>query len=442
MTMRKALVLWIGLLPALSGCGDDWFGEPEGPPLPGDRVSVLVHDNALSPDRNAANAQVVLPKPEPTPDWPQTGGFSHHAMVHVPLSQDPQRAWSTNIGTGADSENSLIASPVIAEGMVFAIDASARVSAYDTEKGRRQWRYDLTPDGGKGIAVRGGGIAYDDGRLFAATGAGELWALDAKTGGFFWKVRLDSPLRAAPTIYGGRVFVVTASNRVVAYAALDGRKLWEFTGQESVEGLLGAASPAADLGVVVVAMRSGALAALRVENGSLAWEDSLAGGRRASGTSSIGDIKAPPVIAGGRVFAVGNSGLSAAIDLRTGGRIWEKEIGGVNMPWVAGNFLFVLSNDSEVVALQANSGRIVWVTPLSTWLRPDTHSGRIIWTGPVLAGDRLIVAGSHGYIVAVSPYTGKVLGYDKLPGGVTVPPVAAGGSLYFLTDDADLVAYR
>ena len=441
--MRKALVLWLGLLPALAGCGEgDWFGEPEGPPLPGDRISVLVHDNTLAPDRSAAKTEIVLPKPEPTPDWPQTGGLSHHAMVHVPLGAAPQRAWDVNIGTGADSDNSLIASPVVADGTVFAIDAHARVSAYDVANGDRKWRYDLTPDDDKGTAVRGGGIAYDDGRLFAATGAGELWALDAKSGGFFWKARLDSPLRAAPTIYGGRVFVVTASNRVVAYAAFDGRKLWEFTGQETAEGLLGAASPAADLGVVVVAMRSGALAALRVENGSLAWEDSLAGGRRASGVSAIGDIKASPVIAEGRVYAVGNAGLTAAIDIRTGARVWEKEIGGVNMPWIAGNFLFLVSNDNEVVALQANSGRIVWVTPLSTWTHPDNHAGRIVWTGPILAGDRLIVAGSHGYIVAISPYTGKVMGYDQLPEGVTVPPVAAGGSLYFLTNDADLVAYR
>lgn len=441
--MRKAMVLWLGLLPVLAGCGEgDWFGEPEGPPLPGDRISVLVHDNTLAPDRAAAKAEIVLPKPEPTPDWPQTGGLSHHAMVHVPLGPEPARAWTRNIGTGADSENSLIASPVVADGKVFAIDARARVSAYDAANGDRQWRYDLTPDGDNDSAVRGGGIAYDDGRLFVATGAGELWALDAKSGGFYWKLRLDSPLRAAPTIYGGRVFIVTASNRVVAYAAADGRKLWEFTGSETTEGLLGAASPAADLGVVVVAMRSGALAALRVENGTLAWEDSLAGGRRASGVAAIGDIKAAPVIANGRVYAVGNSGLAVAIDMRTGGRVWEKEIGGVNMPWVAGNVVFVLSNNGEVIALQASSGRIAWVTPLSTWLRPDTHSGRIIWSGPVLAGDRLIVAGSHGYVVAISPYTGKVLGYDRLPGGVTVPPVAAGGSLYFLTDDADLVAYR
>lgn len=444
--MRKAMLsaaMCAALVPALAGCGiDDWFGEPPAPPLPGERISVLVHDSALSPDRAAARVEITLPKPEANPDWPQRGGLSHHAMEHLELGETPQPAWRVDIGAGADDDTRLLAPPVVADGRVYAMDTRAHVSAYAVADGERLWRFNLTPKGEDGSVVRGGGIAYDDGRLFASTGLGELWAMDAKSGGFFWKARLDSPLRAAPTVYGGRVFVVTASNRVVAFAAQDGRKLWEFTGAEEAQGLLGAASPAADVGVLVVAMRSGAFAALRVENGSLVWEDSLAAGRRASGLSLIGDIKAPPVIANGRVYAIGNSGLMAAVDLRTGSRVWEKEIGGVDMPWVAGRFLFVLSTNNEIVALEARTGRILWVAPLSVWQRPDKHSGRIVWTGPILAGDRLIVAGSHGYVAAISPYTGKVLGYDRLSAGVTVPPVAAGGTIYFLTDDADLVAYR
>lgn len=442
--MRKMLkaVAVAATLAALSGCGsDDWFGEPDQPPLPGKRISVLVHDTELSPDRGKL-PEIVLPRPEANADWQQTGGLSHHAMQHLALGGDLARAWRTGVGSGADSENRLVAAPVVAGGRVYVMDSGARISAYDTETGSRAWRYDLTPDADEDSVVRGGGVAFDNGRLFAATGVGELWALDAATGGQFWKVHLDAPLRAAPTVYGGRVFVVTASNRVVAYGAQDGAKLWEFTGQETAEGLLGAASPAADLGVVVVAMRSGALAALRVENGSLAWEESLAGGRRSSGFLSIGDIKAPPVIAGGRVYATGNSGLTVAIDLRTGGRVWEKEIAGIDMPWIAGGFMFMLSTNNEVVALEARSGRILWVTPLSQWLRPETRGGRIVWSGPILAGDRLLLAGSHGYAVAISPYTGKVLGYDRLSAGVSVPPVAAGGTVYFLTDDGDLLAYR
>jgi outer membrane protein assembly factor BamB len=446
MTMRKGwlmAVLAIGVLPALAGCGaDEWFGEPDAPPLPGTRISVLVHETKVRPDTGAEKVEIKLPKPEDNTDWAQTGGLSHHAMEHLKIGGAIEKAWSVSIGSGSSSDDHLVATPVVAEGKVFAMDVRAHLSAFDAATGDRLWRFNLTPDGEDDAAVRGGGMAYENGILFASTGLGEVWAIQASSGNFYWKTHLDAPVRAAPTVYGGRVFAVTASNKVVALNVRNGKKLWEYIGPEEPSGLLGAASPAADHGVLVVAMRSGALAALRVESGTLLWEDTLASGRRASGLSVLSDIKAPPVIADGRVYAIGNGGLVAAIDLRTGGRVWEKDFGGVDLPWLAGNYLFVLTNANELVALEADRGRVLWATPLSIWKNRKEHTGRIVWSGPILASDRLLLVGSNGFVLSVSPYTGKVLGYAKMSDGVTVPPVAAGGTVYFLTDDADLVAYR
>jgi outer membrane protein assembly factor BamB len=59
-----------------------------------------------------------------------------------------------------------------------------------------------------------------------------------------------------------------------------------------------------------------------------------------------------------------------------------------------------------------------------------------------LASDRLLVAGSNGEALAVSPYTGKVLGKESLPDGVSVAPIVANRTVYFLSDNADLSAYR
>ena len=73
---------------------------------------------------------------------------------------------------------------------------------------------------------------------------------------------------------------------------------------------------------------------------------------------------------------------------------------------------------------------------------PKAQEDPIIWTGPILVSDRLIVAGSHGKALAISPYSGRILGSIELPSGVSVPPIVAGGTVYFLADDAELVAYR
>jgi outer membrane protein assembly factor BamB len=130
------------------------------------------------------------------------------------------------------------------------------------------------------------------------------------------------------------------------------------------------------------------------------------------------------------------------IDLRSGERVWDKTIGGHESIWVAGDYLFTLTDNEELAALERDTGRVIWVTSLPRWENPDARKDPIIWTGPLLVSDRLIVASSGGVAVAVSPYTGKILGSENMPDGVSVPPIVAGDTVYFLADDATLAAYR
>ena len=83
-----------------------------------------------------------------------------------------------------------------------------------------------------------------------------------------------------------------------------------------------------------------------------------------------------------------------------------------------------------------------WVTPIGLFEDPEDRDDRIIWSSPMLVGDRLVVSANTGELLSLSPYTGEVLGREKLPGGSTVPAAAALDSLFFLTDSAKLVALR
>ncbi|HZD24981.1 MAG TPA: PQQ-binding-like beta-propeller repeat protein, partial [Alphaproteobacteria bacterium] len=123
-------------------------------------------------------------------------------------------------------------------------------------------------------------------------------------------------------------------------------------------------------------------------------------------------------------------------------RQWDRDIEGVQTPWVAGDFIYLVTTRAEVVCLSRRDGRIRWVRQLERYKDPKDRKNPIEWVGPVLISDRLVVAGSNGYAVSVSPYTGKILGRIELPDAVRIAPVVADGTLYFLTDDADLIAYR
>lgn len=434
------LIVLAGLSLAVSAC-ESWLGGDGAPPLPGERISILKHETALQPDAESEASGIRLPAPSPNPDWPQNGGYANHAMHHIAAAPQLREIWTRDIGQGADDEQRFVSTPIVADGRIFAMDAGSDVTAFDAVSGKKLWSVDLTPDEEDDGHIAGG-IAYENGRVFAGTGFAQVIAMDAATGQIAWRKNVSGPIRAAPTVRGGRVFAVSLDNKLQALAADDGRLLWSHSGSDELAMLLGGASPAEDQGVVVVAYTSGELAALKVDNGRQLWMDSLTSGRRTEATAALAHIRANPVIDRGRVFAISNSGMMVSIDLRTGQRVWDKNIGGHETIWVAGDYIYTLTGNEELAALERDTGRVLWVTPLPRWDDPDARKGVIVWTGPLLVSDRLIVASSDGVAVAVSPYTGKILGSEDMPDGVSVPPIVAGETIYFLANDATLAAYR
>jgi outer membrane protein assembly factor BamB len=147
------------------------------------------------------------------------------------------------------------------------------------------------------------------------------------------------------------------------------------------------------------------------------------------------------VIDRGVVVAMGSAGQIAAVDLRSGQRVWERSIGGSQTPWAAGRFLFIVTSSADVVALGRDDGKIKWVTPLTQFL-DDKRRKPVLWGGPVLAGDRLLVGGTLGELLALSPYTGEILGKLDVRDPVRLAPIVANRTIYVLTDSGRLVALR
>lgn len=434
------LFLYAATVAALTGCGS-WFGDSDPPPLPGERISVLMMEQRVEPDPRLADLEVVVPSSVANGFWAQAGGYPGHAMGNPALGADPRPVWRADIGQGSSSTLRLMAQPIIVEGRIYTLDAAAGLAAHDEATGRQIWRVGVRPPNERSEAL-GGGVAFAQGRLFVTTGYGEALSIDPANGGMIWRQKVAGPVRAAPTVIDGRVFVVTVDNQLITLSAEDGSLLWSHTGILETAGLLGAASPAADQEVVVAAYSSGELFALRVDNGRSVWSDNLAAVRRVGALAALADIRGLPVIDRGLVFAISHSGRMVAIDQRTGARVWEQEIGGINTPWVAGEFVYVFTNDGELVALTRQAGRIRWITPLERYENPNDRTGPIIWAGPVMAGGRLWLVNSVEELVEVDPKTGTVIRRIELPDGSTITPVVANETLYVLTDAGTLIAYR
>ncbi|MGE0666549.1 MAG: PQQ-binding-like beta-propeller repeat protein [Sphingomonadales bacterium] len=438
--LGRTAVAAVAVAALLASCG----GKEKKVILEGERKAIVELNDVVTPDEALQSVPVTLPQPFANPEWPQAGGYANHAMHHLALGPSPRIIWRAHV-EGSTSNRNLVAQPVVAEGLVFAMGSGWEVSAFGADSGNLVWRQRLKApkDKEKEDTASGGGIAYDSGRLYVTLGTGEAIALDARTGGEVWRVKFDVALRGAPSASEGFVFVTTHDNQLYALNAQNGETVWQHVAIAEAAGLVGAASPAVIGGTVVAAFSSGELFALQASNGRVAWADSLTRVGRMTALSTLNDIDGSPVIDRGSVFAVGHSGRMAAIDLTTGSRLWENDVPSAQTIWVAGDFLYVVTADNQLMCLSRRTGKAKWVTDLLRYKKNNKKKDLITWTGPVLAGDRLLVVTNNGMLASFSPYTGEFLGGIEIPSKKNyIDPVVANGTLYLLGDDGELVAMR
>jgi outer membrane protein assembly factor BamB len=289
----------------------------------------------------------------------------------------------------------------------------------------------------------GGGLCWDAGTLYAVNGMAELLALDASNGGVRWRHSIDVPARSAPTVAEGKIFLITIDSKLLALSADDGHSLWSYQATQTATTLLGSPAPAYAQGIVMAGFASGELAAVRAESGNVIWTDGLGLAEGQPGVVDFLAIRGEPVIDNNQVFATGLGGLTIAADLLTGRRVWERRVASGNTPCVAGDWMFLISTDQEIGAININDSRISWVASLPRWENPDKKKDPITWFGPVLAGNRLVVVGSNQQALSLDPLTGSTVTIMSLS-DVTAPltPVVVDGTLLTVTNDARLTAWR
>jgi outer membrane protein assembly factor BamB len=427
----------------LSACSI-FDSSPVDKPLEGERISILDLQRELIPSSNkSSNEVIVVPDSILNKAWPQRGGYPHHVMQNLTLGDAAQleRIWRSDIGKGSENNLPLTAQPIVAAGKVFTLDTTSKVRAFHDQTGKELWEskvHHLTDKD----SVIGGGLSYDDGKIFVTSGYNEILALSAENGNILWRTEISAGSRAAPTIKNGRVFITALNNNAIALDAISGKILWEYEGVGETTGLLGAASPAADDQIVIPAFSSGNLVALRVENGSAVWSDSLANSLRLGGMAGLSDIRGLPVMNGDMVLAVSFGGKMAAYDKRNGVQLWQREISSAETPWVAGNTAYVLSSDYKLMAVSLTNGDLLWVSDVQKYKNRQDREGLLTWSGPIMAGGRLLLTATNGRIIEYNPSTGAETAKWDTKHTIHIAPIIANGTLYLLSDDGSLLAYR
>lgn len=461
--MKARLVAAMTAMALVSGCGI-FKGRDGGKPktaVLGERIPVLSVEESASTDTALANTPVTVPPADPVTSWPQPGGNPQKRVGNVPLGATPTRVWTARIeGTKAGAR--LAAAPVVADGRLYVMDTHAVVHAYDAKTGARVWEAQVAgregPEIKRGGAVGlvlggqrksyrkslfGGGVSFDNGKLYATNGLGEVAEMDAATGKIGWRVTPGGPLRGAPVIANGAVYVMSQDNQLFALNQPDGATLWSASGPLQSAGVFGAGAPAVARGTVIAGFSSGDLNAYRYENGRVVWQDTLTRTSVSTTVGDVSDVDASPVVDDTRVYAVGAGGRTIALDLLTGQRLWELNVGGISTPALAGDWLFLVSDSAQLFCVQRTTGKVRWTSQLERWRNPKKKTKPIFWAGPVIAGGRLLLVNSLGEIAYASVETGKVQATVNGSGdAINQPPVVADNMLYLLDSKGTVSAWR
>ena len=268
-----------------------------------DRISILALEEQLSPDPRYLGAAVEVPPSYVNPSWPQPGGEADHTLHHLSATAELEVEWKADIGKASSRRARLTSPPIVVGDRVFVIDAAAGVSAFDSANGDLIWRTVLTPEIDERFRVReifrgpkpaeigfGGGVAFDQGRVFVTSGFGFVAALDAVTGEEQWRTATESAVRTPPTAYRGHVYFTTNTNEFISLDQETGEKAWSFQSFEEAARFLSSASPAASGDLVVAPFSSGELVAFISDNGRAVWNETLVRQARLTALSSLNDI--------------------------------------------------------------------------------------------------------------------------------------------------------
>jgi len=437
--LRKALLTALSLT-VISACA-----EKQKVKLKGERITIKPEQTMLQADLSLADLKVILPTQINYQDWTQEGGFADHAPLHPKIDKVVSKAWKKSVGSTLKSYQSFSSSPIIFNDTIYNINTDHEIIALDTKTGKKQWDLELDSELDPDQVITPGALAIDGTSLIAVLGSGDLYSINLVSKKINWHKNLNEPVRSAPTIKDGQVFINSLNNKLSVFNIANGDLIWTHTGLNEKLTILGDSSPAIGQNIVVVTYSSGEIYALDIKTGGEIWSDTLASTSTFDLSENILDVVASPVIVGNLLHVVNYNGKLTTFNLKSGQKYWTRNVSSVTTPWIAGNSIFIVAENGLLACIYRKTGQVKWVVNLNETMHAkldEEDRAKSIFTSPFLAGNRIVVASNKGYIASFDPNNGDLSKTVNIKESISVNPIVADGALYFLTDRANIISYR
>ena len=251
----------------------------------------------------------------------------------------------------------------------------------DAVSGRQTWQVDA----GETLS---GGVGLGPNLVLVGTPKGYVLAYD-QAGKLLWKSKVSSEVLSVPRVANDIVVVRAGDSRIFGLNAADGTRKWIYERATPTLSLRSSAGVVIDSGVAYAGFAGGKLIALRVEDGKVIWEISVAQPKGSTEIERIADITSLPVVDGPLVYAVAYQGKIAAVDRATGRTAWSRDISSYTGINVGGARVYVSHATGSVYALEYSSGKTFW---------RQADLGYRNLSAPLPMGELVAVGDLQGYV--------------------------------------------
>ena len=269
------------------------------------------------------------------------------------------------VGWRTRTEQPIHGAPTVFGGRVMAVALDNTLLTFDAATGAPGWTYQALSESARILSSSSPAVSGDT--VVASFGSGELVALRTANGNDLWNVALSQASRTSalseirdiagrPVIYNGDVFAVSHSGVFAATDLRTGRARWTLP-------IVGITSPLPAGDVVYVVATDGKLICAARETGQIYWIHDMNAGyvaKKKGGFWGIGartvakPLWSNPILVNSRLVLVSSAGQLAALNAKTGAVERKVELGAAALigPIVAGNMIYVVTDNAQLIALR------------------------------------------------------------------------------------------
>ncbi|HZW24910.1 MAG TPA: outer membrane protein assembly factor BamB [Gallionella sp.] len=325
--------------------------------------------------------------------------------------------WHADLGESGAS----LLRPALTADAVYGASGDGALTRIERATGKQVWRVD------SGINVSGG-VGAGEGLVVIGSGKGDVLAY-GEDGKLRWKSKVSSEVLSVPQVADGVVIVRSGDGRIAGLAVADGKRLWLYERSTPALVVRSHAGVTIQRGVAFAGFAGGKLAALKVKDGGVLWENSVSQPRGNTELERISDITSDPVVDDEQVCAIAFQGRVACYDAAQGSPLWNRDIGSDKGMMLLRKYLYLSDASGAVIALDKTGGSTLWKNE-QLFMRD---------TAAPYALDNYVVAGDYeGYLHGLSREDGSFVARIRLDGAIQSAPQQMDEGLLVQTRDGDL----